>query len=283
MRLDTTRPPTALESRFGGPAMMPDGFEWPHYTAEPYMGRDPNDDPETYVVWYAKQQKLPMFLIAQLNLAELPIDSPLPRSGLLSLFTDPFDGVWGDSKSDLQGVRVIYTPQETFASLKPYQMPTRTDHHGAFAGSTWPECRIQYFLKWSFGDPDRLDQLLDGESDDEVAERMRATIQETCGYSFGLFLLDGGRNHQHDPRESALRMWDSQEEPPEDDDEPYEAYRARREEFARRAAAEWTCLFSITREGAVRPVVSDTGGLSFLIRKTDLAERRFDRVWIVRS
>ena len=109
--------------------MMPDGFEWPTYTAEPYMGRDPNDDPQTFVVWYAKQQKLPMFLIAQLNLAELPIASALPREGLLSLFTDPFDGVWGHSKSDQQGLRVIYTPPEAFASLRPHHMPDRPDHH----------------------------------------------------------------------------------------------------------------------------------------------------------
>ena len=216
MRVDTTRAPGLMESRFGGPAMMPDDFVWPTYTAEPYMGRDPNDDPETFVLWYAKPQRLPMFLIAQLNLAEVPVDSLLPREGLLSIFTDPFDGVWGRSKSDQQGFRVVYVPPEQFPSLRPHDMPDRAGHPGAFADRTWPTYRIEYFLKWSFSDWDTLHRLTDSEPYRDVNERVREALDEMYGYSFGHFLLDGGVNHQGDPRESAVLTWDPPDELPQD-------------------------------------------------------------------
>ena len=106
-------------------------------------------------------------------------------------------------------------------------------------------------------------------------------MREMFGYSFGHFLLDAGRNHQDDPRVSALMIWDPPEELPED--APYGQIDEQVREAERRAAAEWTCFFSITKDDHVQPVVSDTGGLSFLIRKADLAARRFDRAWIVRS
>src|SRR5688572_15100272 len=58
LRVDEQTEPDLLGSRFGGPAMMPEGFEWPMYTSEPYMGRDPAET-ETFTLWYAKQQLLP--------------------------------------------------------------------------------------------------------------------------------------------------------------------------------------------------------------------------------
>ena len=286
MRVDAGRSPGPMESRFGGPAMMPEGFDWPTYTAEPYMGRDPNDDPKTFVLWYAKQQQLPMFLVAQLNLAELPIESALPREGMLSFFTDPFDGVWGHSKADQQGLRVIYTPPEQFAALRPYEMPARSDHHGAFADSTWPTYRIEYFVKWGFSDWEAVHRLAEAEPFTDQGERVRDAMREIFGYSFGHFLLDGGLNHQGDPRESAVLAVDSPQRPPtyeevgrEPTQEEEDAFHAELE----RRTAEWTCLLSITQDDYLKPVVSDTGGLSFLIRKADLAARRFDRPWIVRS
>ncbi len=54
----------------------------------------------------------------------------------------------------------------------------------------------------------------------------------------------------------------------------YEAYRQQIEQSERRAAATWTFLLSITKNDVLRPVVGDCGGLSFVIRKSDLAERR---------
>lgn len=281
MRVDPTRPPGLMESRFGGPAMMPDGFVWPTYTAEPYLGRDPDDDRETFVLWYAKQQQLPMFLLAQLNLAGVPVDSPLPREGLLSIFTDPFDGVWGHSKSDRQGFRVTYIPPEHFASLRPHDMPDRTGHRGAFANWTWPTYRIEYLLKWNFANWDAVQRLAEGEPYRDVFERVQEAMGEIRGYSFGHFLLDAGMNHQNDPRESGLNMWDQPGTLPED--ATCEQTDVHYREVCRRAQAEWTCFFSITKDEHLNPVVGGTGGLSFVIRKTDLAERRFDRAWIVRS
>jgi uncharacterized protein YwqG len=285
LRVDPSRKPDLMESRFGGPAMMPDGFEWPMYTAEPYMGRDPNEDPQTFTIWYAKQQKLPMWLIAQLNLAELPMETPLPREGLLSFFTDPFDGIWGNEKSDQQGIRLAYVSPEQFSVLRPCHRPEATDHHGEFADWVWPQYRMQYYIKWAFSDWDEVrrlnEQAADARPYDDVQERLSDTMTEVFGYSFGHFLLDGGRNHQGDPRGSAERVWNPDPEPPEDME--YDVYLQQREQFDRRAAATWTCLLSITNDDLLRPVVSDTGGLSFLIRNSDLAERRFDRPWIVRS
>jgi uncharacterized protein YwqG len=280
--INDTKQPGLMESRFGGPAMMPEGFVWPMYTAEPYMGRDPDDDPETFTLWCAKQQQLPMFLIAQLNLAELPrdVETPLPPDGLLSFFTDPFDGVWGHSKSDIQGLRVIYVPRDRFAELRPYEKPSAAVHPGAFADRKWPALRIEYFVKWGTARWRALYDSVDDEPDSDMQERLREVLNEIASYSFGNFLLDGGCNHQGDPRESAVCTWDP---PPEtSDDATLEEIMAEQKEIERRAAG-WTCLFSITKCEKLRPVVSDTGGLSFLIRKSDLAERRFERVWIVRS
>lgn len=285
LRVDKDRQPELMGSRFGGPAMVPDGFEWPTYTTEPYMGRDPDEDPKTFTLWYAKQQKLPMWLIAQLNLAELPMETPLPREGLLSFCTDPFDGVWGGQKSDQQGVRLVYIPPERFAELCPLHRPEVAFHPGAFADWTWPEYRMEYYIKWTFSDWDRVRRLIEQAADarpyDDVEQRISDTIEEIHGCWFGHFLLDGGMNHQGDPRCSAEHVWNPDPEPPEGIES--EACRELIARFDRRAAATWTCLLSITKDDLLRPVVGDCGGLSFLIRTSDLAERRFDRPWIVRS
>lgn len=285
LRVDKAREPDLMQSRFGGPAMVPDGFEWPMYVAEPFMGRDPDEDPKTFTLWYAKQQKLPMWLIAQLNLAELPMETPLPREGLLSFFTDPFDGVWGGEKSDQQGIRIVYFPPGRFGELRPLDRPEVAFHPGAFADWNWPQYRMEYYAKWTFSDWEKVwrlnEQATDARPYDDVEQRISDTITEIFGYSCGHFLLDGGRNHDGDPRCSAEHVWNPDPEPPEGIG--YEAYCERREQFERRAAATWTCLLSIRNDDVLRPVVGDCGGLSFLIRKSDLAERRFDRPWIVRS
>lgn len=98
--------------------MMPEGFVWPTYTAEPYMGRDPDEDPETFTLWYAKQQQLPMFLTAQLNLAELSreVQTPLPPDGLWSFVTDSFDGVRVRGKSNVAPLTGSYCSRSRTAA-----------------------------------------------------------------------------------------------------------------------------------------------------------------------
>jgi uncharacterized protein YwqG len=144
---------------------------------------------------------------------------------------------------------------------------------------------MEFYTKWTFSDWESVHRLNEQAADarpyDDVEQRVSDTMEEVFGYSFGHFLLDGGRNHQSDPRGSAEHVWNPDPEPPEDIE--YGAYCIQEKEFERRAVATWTCLFSITKDDLLRPVVGDCGGLSFLIRKSDLAERRFDRPWIVRS
>ena len=278
MRVEPDREPGLMESRFGGPAMVPDDFVWPTYEAEPHLGSEVEGD--TFTVYRGAKRRWPMFLLAQINLAEVPTDSALPRTGLLSFFTDPFDGVWGHSRADVQGFTIRYTPEEAFPTLRPREMPERPDREGAFSGWTWPCYAMRFFLNWAISDADAFNRLIDTERYRDVAKRMGDALREIQGYGFGHFLLDAGMNHQGDPRAFAVLMFDSSGLPPEDGS--YEELCERQAEIERRAK-QWTTLFSITTDEHLRPVVGDTGGLSFVIRKADLAERRFERAWIVRS
>lgn len=281
LRADPSSTPRLLGSRFGGPAMVPPEFEWPYYDAEPYLGSGAGDD-GTFTVFYGEKSAAPLYMIAQINLAEIPLHTALPSAGLLTFFIDPYDGVWGHERSDRSGFRVTFTPADRMAGLVPREMPGGKAG-GAFAGEPWPHLAASFFLKWGLGERERLskwiDDLHDREPWSDVPDKIREAWEEMTGYGFGHFLMDAGLNHQGDPRESAVLLLDSPEEP---DDGSHEAYLEHQAEIGRRAS-EWTTLFSITKDDRVRPNVSDTGGLSFVLRKDDLSALRFDRAWIVRS
>jgi uncharacterized protein YwqG len=279
LRPDPQREPELLPSRFGGPAMVPADFEWPYYDAEPYQGSETADD-GTFTIRYGAKTRAPLFLFAQINLAEVPLATELPPAGLLSFFIDPFDGVWGHARSDRQGFRILYAPAEQLASLRPLEMPARDGLTGAFAGREWRQHAMTFFLKWTLSDWRWLHELEDREPWSDGPERIREAWGEIAGYGFGHFLLDAGLNHQGDPRESAVLTVDPPKPP--DEDAGYEESDAYRAELDRRAA-EWTTLFSVTKDEHLNLVAGDTGGLSFLIRKSDLAARRFDAGWVVRS
>lgn len=278
LRPDPTRTPGLLESRFGGPAMVPPEFEWPCYNADPYLGDEAGQDGSS-VAGDGEGTAAPLCMIAQINLTEVPRPTALPPAGLLSFFVDPFDGVWGHERSDRSGFQVTYTPADELAHLRPREMP-----HTESADEPWPHLAMTFFQKWTLADGHPLAAWAEDRHDREpwsdVPDQVTEAWSEITGYNFGHFLLDGGRNHQGDPRESAVLLFDRPDDP--NDGSTHEAFREHQAEIERRAR-DWVTLFSITKDRCLRPLASDTGGLSFVVRKDDLAVLRFDRAWIVRS
>lgn len=240
-------------SRVGGEPDLPPDFEWPYFHG------------------------LPMTFIAQFNLSEVaPYDreARLPRSGMLYLFYDARQEAAGFDPRDRGAGRVFHwegdpaaltrtpPPEELpdSAQLPPCEIefsteqtvpPVDSPHYEALVGPLTPEHArpVSQFISEYGAQPEP----------DEPIHRLLGHPEPVQGDLYTECQLAANGVYCGDP--SGF------------DDPRYETLRP--------GALDWQLLLQLDSDDADDWMWGDAGRLYFMIRREDLAARRFDAVWVV--
>lgn len=105
---------TPFESSFGGTPYLPNGFEYP----------------------YASDGKTPMQLLAQINFEDAPHLENFPEKGILQIFIDPTDELFGmdfDNPTGQKNYRIFYHADVDKAPEHQQKMPAETNFEDSFS------------------------------------------------------------------------------------------------------------------------------------------------------
>jgi hypothetical protein len=260
-------------SCFGGSEpLLLDEVGWPTWVKEPYLGSDGSTG--TFTVHYGAPAEAPLTFLGQINLAELPPVTPLPRSGLLSFFVDAAEAPWGDEENDRCGFRIFFTPANRFNALRPRPMPNGPPTPGAFEAKPLRPCRMKFAPRYQLPALDLLESPLREQIDETAYGELAEFLY---GFSYHNVMFSVPRTHQHDPRLIAEERKGGGTRPSYRGAKSREEIRRREESVAR----NWEVLLSVIDSDDMGLIVS--GCLTFLIHREDLAAGRFERTWFVRG
>jgi len=237
-------------SRLGGRPNLPRHFKWPTWREEP------------------------LAFVAQLDLATLPRIAALslPRTGALLFFWE--GGEWGfgpEDPEDRGSNCVLYTP-DPLGSFPLRSLPDSLPDHLRFRGVRLSPEPVEVTV------PDIFDTLVEQlaltrkereayvDFYDRFNEGKPRTIHRVGGYPDCI---------QDDPKLEAqlvshgLDCGDSS------------GYKTGKKRKLWVGASDWQLLLQVDSEKKAHMMWGDVGRLYFLIHKTDLEQRRFDRTWLV--
>lgn len=247
-------------SKFGGKPAVPAGFEWPRFEAENYEGETANR---------------PLSFLCQINLEEISIydkESLLPKTGMLLFFYEQDSSCWGFDPTDDGCARVYYF--DDTKKLEPVDLPEDLkeefqvkEYDLVFASqSSYPsfeelECHSDFDCDW-----DDYDEALEKRGYDLDDER-----HKLLGYAD---LIQGEMLTECERTARGLFCGDAK------------SYRNTPDEVKediRKSATEWTLLFQMNsiQEDDFELMFGDMGNLYFYIRKEDLKNKEFDKIWLV--
>lgn len=244
-------------SKLGGEPDLPVGMEWP--TRPAYANPDNTPLPEIAA------EDSPLHLIAQINLKDVAAagcDLPLPDSGLLLFFYDAEVQPWGMYPEDAVGWRVIYVAGETATERHP---------------SPFDLCLVQSIQLNPSEDLPVADwmeeQLQDEKFNDEFDKLQDDDFDRMWpdGHAFG-----GWPHSIQHPVEFDCELIRKRGEPENSGDG-----RTITVSDVRDSAAEWRLLLQIDSDDDMIWSWGGGGRIYFLCRESDIAARRFDRVWVV--
>lgn len=258
-----TLSPAENLSRFGGEPDLPADFEWPRY-----FGKSCANDVEA---------ERPLAFIAQIDLSQARLGGGLlPESGLLSFFYELESSPWGFDPKDAGCARVYYFPEGSELSRR------------AFPKELAEECRLPAF-GMSFKAEDTVPEYenfvetpqgaalvkkygLDYDDYYEACAQLGFEEKEGVTRLLGWpETIQGAMEYECEAVSRGIYMGRPADIPSEI------------EADIRRKSAEWTLLFQLASVdfGGYELMFGDLGTLYFWIRRQDLAQRRFDRVWLV--
>lgn len=247
-------------SRLGGQVDLPPGCPWP--------------------AWQGQS----LAFLAQINLFELagfPAAAALPPGGWLSFFYCASQEAWGDSLEESGAWRVIYTPAEAHLERQalPSQGSTSSDSAGTGARqAAYTPCAISFQEEWSLPpfDAPMINTLqFDEQENDQYCQLLEqlnqpdeaGSIHRLLGYPDPLqydMLLHCHLASQGLDVVETLRQCDA----------------AQRQAFET-AALDWRLLLQLDSDAQAGMKWGESGRLYFCIPAEDLAQCRFDRVWMV--
>lgn len=257
---------TTTRSLLGGAPLVPSDFQWPWYTppvpehppaALARLGLPAPPDPTPRALDF----------LLQLDLADLrdfPAARDLPRSGLLTFFYDRENQPWGYDPAHQDGFRVLLFEDSGLVARLP---PTHTlGVRGiAFAHSE----TLPHFGSRAYEDLESCADLPDAYVE-FVHEFERRAYQDDGGLHrmFGHSAnVQGDMQLEAQLVSNGLYCGDSS------------GYQDPRALFLGPGAADWVLLLQLDSDDDARMMWGDAGMLYFWIRRTDLAARRFERVW----
>lgn len=253
----------AGSSKIGGNPSVPEDFVWPRYLGESY------DD----VI-----KERPLSFMAQIDLEEVKIydeEQLLPQTGILSFFYEQMSMPWGFSPEDQGAAKVYYFPEKE--KLISMEAPDDMDEEAVM-----PEFAVTFEKQISLpGFEDFREKIADVEIEWEDYDECCTE----CGYSpdeWGeVTKLLGYPDTIQSPMEEeceALRRGYRQGCP-----EDFEAIPESVWEDIREKSKDWMLLFQMgTVEGEEQEYMfGDCGHIYFWIRKQDLKNREFDKIWLI--
>ena len=261
----------ADSTKIGGKPAVPQDFEWPYYTGQ--------------IIGVTQELKSrPLSFLAQINLrdiANLPQEYPLPKSGILSFFYELETMQWGFDPKDAGCARVLYFPEGT--ALSEAEFPEDLADYARL-----PELAMTFTEQISLPgcwDVREITDPFDGEDSDEFCD----SYVECCEAL-------GQQYSGIDERTKLFGYPDAQQDPDMGNEcecvtrgyrrgSPEDSKRISEEEKADIAAKskDWILLFQMgtVESGDYELMFGDCGYIYFWIRKEDLAARRFDKCWLI--
>lgn len=247
-------------SKFGGKPYLPKDFEWPHFEAENFEGD------------FASR---PLSFLCQINLEEIAkydTDSLLPKTGMLYFFYDAESERWGFDPEDEGCAKVYYF--ESTDGFKEAEIPS--DLNEVFIV---PELTIRFKCGKSIPSYEELElhdnTEVDWEEYDELAESLGYNSEterhKLLGYAN---LVQNEALSECERITRGLYCGDSKSYQETSDEENADIYEK---------AREWILLFQMStiEKDGFEIMWGDCGCLYFYIKKDDLKNKRFDKIWLV--
>lgn len=247
-------------SKFGGKPAVPAGFEWPRFDSENYDGETANR---------------PLSFLCQINLEEICAydkENLLPKKGLLLFFYEQESMCWGFDPEDEGCSRVYYF--EDISQLAEADLPDDLNDEYKVK-----EYDLSFAAKDSYPSFEELDCHCDADCDwddyDEAVEKKGYEIEserhKLLGYAD---LIQGEILTECERTTRGLYCGNP---------ESYQNTAEDEKEEINEAATDWILLFQMAsiQEDDYELMFGDLGNLYFYIRKQDLKERNFDKVWLV--
>ncbi len=258
---EPTAPLPPCSSKLGGCPCVPENFVWPEYTGTAYDG----------VV-----KPRPLSFLAQISLkdvAALDTEGRLPATGMLSFFYELETMKWGFDPKDAGSARVFYFPEEN--ALRPRALPEALDADYAI-----PELAVSFASHTSLPDFSSAPAACDTLGWEAFEECSRACGYEADGWGDVTKLLgypDVIQGPMEEECESVTRGFYN------GNPEAYAAIPQAELDDIRKKAGEWTLLFQMgtLRTSDMEFMFGDCGHIYFWIRKSELAQRNFENVWLI--
>lgn len=254
---------TACSSKIGGRPAVPNDFVWPRFLGESFDG---------------KTKERPLSFMAQINLEDVKNDDTenlLPKTGILSFFYEQISMPWGFDPKDNGSAKVYYFP--TKDHLIPMNIPKDMDEEVIM-----PELAITFESHISFPEYGDLsveitDMEIEWEDYDECrieygypcdeygevtkllgySDTIQSSMEEECeivtrGYRLGF------------PEDFAVIPDDILEQ-------------------VKINSKNWILLFQMgtIETEDMEYMFGDCGHIYFWIRKQDLKNKNFDRIWLI--
>lgn len=250
-------------SKIGGNPALPADFIWPRYKGESFEGVN---------------KERPLSFMAQINLRDVAMydeEGILPKTGMLSFFYDLMTMKWGFEPEDRGCARVYYFPED----IVLWQTTTPQDLE---ADAFVPECKISFKEHISlptFEDYKRFEQELDFDWDeyDATCSKLGYESDDWGDRTKLLGYADVIQNSMEEECETLMRGYGIGN--PED----YAKIPQSEKQDIKEKSHDWMLLFQMGTIGTENSEImfGDCGHIYFWIRKQDLKECNFDKVWLI--
>ena len=250
-------------SKFGGRPDVPNGFIWPVF--------------ETKTAEDDQVKERPLAFLAQFDCAQLaPLDqeSLLPREGVLSFFYELGSQRWGYDPKDAGCARVFWfegplAPSEFPAELdEEFRLPElAAELSGETDAPDFQDACPALEYPWTANDYRFFDQARR-----ELGMDYPATRSHLLGWPD---LIQNNMTLECELVSRGYYLGGQWEDIPMEE----------RSALRTPSIGEWRLLFQLdtVAHGDFELMFGDCGRIYFYIRKEDLAQQRFDRVWLIQQ
>lgn len=246
-----------LRSKIGGRPELPQGFQWPYYEGESFDNVTENR---------------PLSFMAEIYLsetAEYDTEGLLPSKGVLCFFYEMESQKWGFDPLDLGCSRVFYFENEEELAECGFPGDLEGDYQ-------FPEFRLSFKQSVSlpsYADFPDEDADFDWDDYNELREAYGCP-SEDCDVTKLLGYPDVIQNPMEQQCEAVARGYydGGARQVPEE-----------LEEEVLKAGRDWRLLFQMgtIEHEEFELMFGDCGHIYFWIREKDLAERNFDKAWLI--
>ena len=255
----TDEPLPVGSSRIGGRPDVPSDFVWPTYEGSSYDATE--------------LKRRPLSFLAQINLRDVAVwdeEHLLPTEGILSFFYELETMQWGFDPKDEGSARVFWFPDSE--TLAPADFPD--DMEQDFILPELPiNCTPQVSLPdyWCMKLPDEVTW------DDYYACCAVCDYTEAEDVTKLLGYPDVIQNPMEEECERVTRGYRC------GNSEDYQKVPEAEKEDISAKASEWRLLFQMgtVETDGYELMFGDAGYIYFWIRREDLLNRRFDRIWLI--